>query len=62
MRDTLALCIAICMMIGQFKEVLLHLACKRQGRCKAGTMIVDSIKMNGMLMIENIRANFHDNA
>ena len=55
MKDTIGICIAICIIIGQVKAVLLYLACKRQGRCKARTMNVKSIKINGMLMIEVIR-------
>ena len=47
MKDTIGICIAICMIVGQVKEVLLYLACKRQGRCKARTMNVNSIKING---------------
>ena len=62
------------MIIGQLKEVLLYLACKRQGRCKAHTLNVNSIKINGMLMIEVtiaylsimptelVRGYVHDNA
>ena len=62
MKDIIAFCIAICMVIGQVQKELLYLACKRQGRCKARTLNVNSIKINGMLMNEGIRANFHDTA
>ena len=50
------------MVIGQVQEELLYLACKRQGRCKARTLNVNSIKINGMLMNEGIRTYFHDTA
>lgn len=37
----------MCMIIGQVKEDVLYVACKRQGRCKARTLNVNSIKING---------------
>ena len=62
MKDTLAFCIAICMMIGQFKGSFAIPSLQTTGgRCKPGTMNENSIKINGMLMIENIRAYFHEN-
>ena len=59
MKDIIAFCKAICMMIGRVKVDLRYQACKRQGNCKACTLSVNSININSRLMIQVIRIHFH---